>query len=208
MACRAWSPRKTIRSRKASLGRARNAPGCPALLGTARGDNSSHLGWSAASCVFGTFRRDGHTSAGVGCPNASQRRTRRSAVALGQTAPEDVVQGARTSAGGATRSANMRQCAVLNARRAQRARPACQARRLEKTNRGRDVASSRLEQSWAAATPSADIAISEPDVTAAARSARAVIDLIIGAAVVGTNKMAVGIAAMVLKLARQQRQPR
>lgn len=39
--------------------------------------------------------------------------------------------------------------------------------------------------------------------TAAARSVRAVIDLIFGAAVVGTNKMAIVIAAMVLKLSWQ-----
>jgi hypothetical protein len=60
------------------------------------------------------------------------------------------------------------------------------------------------EPSRAAAQPSGAIAISEP-MAAAARGSRAVIDLIIGAAVVGTNKVAVVVAAMVLKLARQHR---
>lgn len=64
---------------------------------------------------------------------------------------------------------------------------------------------SNSEQGWATAQPSADIAIAEPCVTAAAHSVRAVIDLIFCAAVVGTNEVAIVIAAMVLKLARQQR---
>src|SRR6266478_355056 len=61
------------------------------------------------------------------------------------------------------------------------------------------------EPSRAAAQPSGAVAISEPDVAAAARGARAIIDLIVGAAVVGTNETAIVIAAVVLMPARQQR---
>jgi hypothetical protein len=54
------------------------------------------------------------------------------------------------------------------------------------------------------AQPSGIVAISEPDVAAAGPGNRAVIDLIVDAAVVSTNEMAVVIAAMVLMPARQQ----
>src|SRR6266446_8662087 len=61
------------------------------------------------------------------------------------------------------------------------------------------------EQSGATTQPSGAVAISEPDVAAAGRGVRAIMDLIVGAAVVGTNEMAIIIAAMVLMPARQQR---
>jgi hypothetical protein len=64
------------------------------------------------------------------------------------------------------------------------------------------------EPSRAAAQPSGAVAISAPDVAAPARGVRAIIDLIVNAAVVGTNEMAVVIAAMVLMPARQQRHRR
>src|SRR5258707_15780702 len=61
------------------------------------------------------------------------------------------------------------------------------------------------EQSGAAAQSSGAVAISEPDVAAAGRGVRAIIDLIVGAAVVGTNEVAIVIAAMVLMPAQKQR---
>src|SRR5260370_24457810 len=63
------------------------------------------------------------------------------------------------------------------------------------------------EQSRAAAQPSGAVAISESNVAATACGGGAVIGLIIGAAVVGTNKVAVGVAPMVFKLAPQQPHP-
>jgi hypothetical protein len=61
------------------------------------------------------------------------------------------------------------------------------------------------EPSRTTAQPSGAVAISAPGVATAARGAWAVIDLIVYAAVVGTNEMTVVIAAMVLMPARQQR---
>src|SRR5262249_3591305 len=61
------------------------------------------------------------------------------------------------------------------------------------------------EQRRAAAQLSGAVAVSKPDVAATGYGPRTIINLVVDAAVVGTNEMAVAVAAMVLKPARQER---